>query len=132
MFLRLDLVLYILGYVFIYLFIVYITLFRFIVLYSRCRVNRGTNLSVVLYYVIFYCFHCAFGPPVWGVPNLWGASPLCCSPLRNSLTVKNNEKEHCEKCHIFAIRVSLIVQTYSRKKTSIRWFCSGLDHKLYC
>ena len=41
---------YILG----YLFIVYVKLFRLIVLYSRCRVNRGTNLSAVLYYVIFY------------------------------------------------------------------------------
>ena len=49
MFLGLDLVLYIWG----YLFIVYVTLIRFIVLYSWCRVNRGTNLSVVLYYVIF-------------------------------------------------------------------------------
>ena len=49
MFLGLDLVLYILG----YLFIVYVTLSRMIALYSRCRVNRGTNLSVVFYYVIF-------------------------------------------------------------------------------
>ena len=51
MFLGLDLILYIWG----YSFIVYVTLIRFIVLYSRCRVNRGINLSVVLYYVIF-CF----------------------------------------------------------------------------
>ena len=49
MFLGLDLVLYILG----YLFIVYVTLLRLIVLYSRCRVNWSTNLSVFLYYVIF-------------------------------------------------------------------------------
>ena len=49
MFLGLDVVLYILG----YLFIVYVTLIRLIVLYSRCRVNRSTNLSVFLYYVIF-------------------------------------------------------------------------------
>ena len=47
-FLGLDLVLYILG----YLFIVHVTLFRLIVLYSWCRVNRGTNLSIVLYYLI--------------------------------------------------------------------------------
>ena len=54
-----------------------------IVLYSRCRVNQSTNLSVFLYYIIFFvCFHCAFGLPCWGVPNLWGASPLSCSPLR--------------------------------------------------
>ena len=49
MFLGLDEILYIWG----YLFIVYVTLLRLIVLYSRCRVNRGTNLFVVLYYVIF-------------------------------------------------------------------------------
>ena len=48
MFLGLDLVLYILG----YLFIVYVTLFRLIVRYTRCRVNWGPNLSVVLYDVI--------------------------------------------------------------------------------
>ena len=48
MFLELDLVLYILG----YLCIVYVTLIRLIVLYSQCRVNWGTHLSVVLYYVI--------------------------------------------------------------------------------
>ena len=29
------------------LYIVYVTLFRMIVLYSWCRANRGTNLSVV-------------------------------------------------------------------------------------
>ena len=49
MFLGLDVVLYILG----YLFIVNVTLSRMIVLYSQCRVNWGTNLSVVLYDVIF-------------------------------------------------------------------------------
>ena len=36
MFLRLDLVLYFVG----YLYILYVTLFRLIVLYSRCRVNQ--------------------------------------------------------------------------------------------
>ena len=40
----------------IYLFIVYVTLSRMIVLYSQCRVNWGTNLSVVLYYVILFLF----------------------------------------------------------------------------
>ena len=50
MFLGLDVVLYILG----YLFIVYVTLIRLIVLYSRCRVNQSTNLSVFLYYVILF------------------------------------------------------------------------------
>ena len=43
MFLGLDMVLYIVG----YLYILYITLFRLIVLYSWCRVNRDTNISVV-------------------------------------------------------------------------------------
>ena len=42
-FLGLDLVLYIVG----YLYILYVTLFRLIVLYSRCRVNRDTNMFVV-------------------------------------------------------------------------------------
>ena len=36
-------------------YIEYVTLSRLIVLYSQCRVNRNTNLFVVLYYVIF-CF----------------------------------------------------------------------------
>ena len=49
MFLGLDLVLYILG----YFFLVNVTLSKMIVLYSQCRVNGGTNLSVVLYDVIF-------------------------------------------------------------------------------
>ena len=38
------------------LFIVYVTFIRLIVLYSRCRVNRSTNLSVFLYDVINFCF----------------------------------------------------------------------------
>ena len=72
MFLRLDPVLYIWG----HLFIVYVTLLRLIVLYSWCRVNRGTNLSVVLYDVIYFCFaSTAFGlgvgrsQPVGCVPH---------------------------------------------------------------
>ena len=36
------------------LYILYVTLFRMIVLYSWCRVNWGTNLSIVLYYVIIF------------------------------------------------------------------------------
>ena len=52
MFLELDPVLYIWG----YSFIVYVTLFRLIVLYSRCRVNWHTNLSVVLYDIVIFCF----------------------------------------------------------------------------
>ena len=51
MFLGLDLVLCILR----FLFSVYVALLRLIVLYSWCRVNRGTNLVVLLYDVIF-CF----------------------------------------------------------------------------
>ena len=64
-------VLYIWG----HLFIVYVTLLRLIVLYSRCRVNRSTNLFVVLYDVIYFVLlPLRFGLHV-GVPNLWGASP---------------------------------------------------------
>ena len=62
-------VLYILG----YLFLVYVTLFRLIVLYSRCRVNWGTNLSVVLYdVIIFLLLPLRVWASVFGVPNLWG------------------------------------------------------------
>ena len=62
MLLGLDLVLYILG----YLYILYVTLFRLIALYSRCRVNRDTNMFVVYALCNFcYCFHCVFGLPVW-------------------------------------------------------------------
>ena len=79
MFLGLDVVLYILG----YFLIVYVTLIRLIVLYSRCRVNRSINLSVVLYFVILLLLPlCTVWASECGVPNLWGASPLSCSPLR--------------------------------------------------
>ena len=73
MFLGLDLVLYIVG----YLYILYVTLFRLIVLYSRCRVNRDTNLSVVCALCNFnFCFHCAFGLlAVLDGPDLWGTFP---------------------------------------------------------
>ena len=54
-----------------------------IVLYSQCRVNWGINLSVVLYYVIILLLPLRVWASVLGVPNLWGASPLCCSPLLN-------------------------------------------------
>ena len=82
MFLGLNLVLYILR----YLFIVYITLFRLIVLYSQCRVNRGTNLSVVLYNAITFCFASTahLGLCV-GRSQLVGRSPLCFSPLHNTM-----------------------------------------------
>ena len=49
MLLGLDLVLYILG----YLYILYVALFKLIGLYSRCRVNRDTNMSIFYVYVIF-------------------------------------------------------------------------------
>ena len=72
MFLGLAPVLYIWG----YLSIVYVTLIRLIVLYSQCRVYRSTNLSVVLYNVIYYRFaSTAFGlgvgrsQPVGCVPH---------------------------------------------------------------
>ena len=54
------------------LYVVDVTLSKLIVLYSRYRVNQGTNLFVVcvLYNIFCFCFHCTFGPPVLGVPNL--------------------------------------------------------------
>ena len=81
MFLCLDFVLYIVGY---YKF--YIShILGWIVLYPRCRVNRDTNLSVVCDYVILLLLPlCAFWAPC-DVPNLWGASPLSCSPLRTMM-----------------------------------------------
>ena len=54
MFLCLDVVLHIEG----YLHILYIILFRLIVLYSWCRVNRDTNMAVVCVLCYFNsCFH---------------------------------------------------------------------------
>ena len=71
MFLRLHPVLYIWG----YLSIVYVTFIRLIVLYSRCRVNWSTNLSIVLHDVINFCFAsttfwtpCRHSQPVGCVP----------------------------------------------------------------
>ena len=71
MFLGLDLVLFILG----HLFIVYITLFGLIVLYSQCRVNRGTNLFVVLYYIIFFIASTAHLGLLCGVFPTYGVRP---------------------------------------------------------
>ena len=66
MLLGLDMVLYIEGYV----YILYVTLSRLIVLYSLCRVNRGTNMSVVyVLYNFIFCFHCMFGLSVWRSPT---------------------------------------------------------------
>ena len=71
MFLCLDMVLYILGY------------YTFYISCPRCWVNRDTNLSIVCVLCSFNsCFHCARLGSECGVPNLWGASPLSCSPLR--------------------------------------------------
>ena len=73
MFLGLDPVLYIGG----HLFIVYVTFIRLIVLYSRCRVNWSTNLFVVLYDVIYFCFAsivvwtlCRRSQPVGCIPTV--------------------------------------------------------------
>ena len=78
MFLGLDLVLYIWG----YLSIIYVTLIRLIVLYSWCRVHRSTNLSVVLYDVIYFCFAstavwapCRRSQPVGCVPTVPASTP---------------------------------------------------------
>ena len=56
MFLGLDVVLYIEE----CLYILYVTLFRLIVLYSRCRVNRDTNMSIacVLYNIFIASTAC--------------------------------------------------------------------------
>ena len=43
---------------------------RLVVLYSRCRVNRDTNMSVFYVLCSFYCFHCARLGSLCGVPNL--------------------------------------------------------------
>ena len=73
MFLRLDRVLYIWG----HLFNVYVTLLMLIVLYSRSRVNRGPNLFVVLYDVIYFRFAsiaisalCRRSQPVGCIPTV--------------------------------------------------------------
>ena len=79
MFLVLDPVLYIWG----YLFIVYVTLFRLIVLYSRCGVNRDTNMFVVcVLYNIFYVLlplqvwaPCGFSQPIGCVPTMLQSTP---------------------------------------------------------
>ena len=78
MFLGLDPVLYIWG----YLSIVYVTFIRLIVLYSWCRVNQSTNLFVVLYNVIYFCFAttavwatCRRSQPVGCVPTVAASTP---------------------------------------------------------
>ena len=78
MFLCLDMVLYIGGH-----FTFYMSHYLgWFVLYPRCRINRDTNLFVVCVLCNSNsCFHCARLGSECGVSNLWGASPLCCSPL---------------------------------------------------
>ena len=76
MFLGLDVVLYILG----FLFIVNVTLSRMIVLYSQCRVNWGTNLCVVLCYVIFPLLPLC----VWA--SVWRSPPVGCVPTMATST----------------------------------------------
>ena len=73
MFLGLDPV----SYIWEYLSIVYVTFIRLIVLYSWCRVNRSTNLSIVLHDVIYFCFVstavwalCRHSQPVGCVPTV--------------------------------------------------------------
>ena len=88
MFLGLDLILYILG----YLFIVYVILIRLIVLYSRCRVNQSTNLSVVLYYVIFLLLPLRIWASYVGRSQPVGRSPLCCSSLYNMCDLQGLQK----------------------------------------
>ena len=72
MFLCLDLVLYIEG----YLYILHVILFRLIVLYPWCRINRDTNMSVVcvLCHILIAFTVRAFGPPTVVFPTC-GAHP---------------------------------------------------------
>ena len=75
MFLGLDPVLYI----WVHLFVVYVTLLRLTVLYSRCRVNRSINLFVVLYNGMYFCFaSTACLGSLCGIPNLWGVPHYGC------------------------------------------------------
>ena len=67
----------------IHLYIVYVILSRMIVLYSRYRVNRGTNMSIVLIDITLFLFLLLLRlGSVLGFPNLWVRSPPCC-PLCN-------------------------------------------------
>ena len=83
-----------------YCSIVYVTLFRLIVLYSRCRVNRGTNRSVILYYIILLLL------PLWVWASMWRSQPVGRSPLRciHSVTMTASEAtrlywQHMVKLH---------------------------------
>ena len=66
-------------------YILYITLFRLIVRYPRCRVNRDINMSVVcvLYNILIFAFTARLGS-LCGIPNPRGTSPQSCSPLCNT------------------------------------------------
>ena len=77
MFLCLDMVLNIEG----YLYILCVTLFRLIVSYPQYKVNRDTNLSVVYVLCNIFIASTMHLCSLCGVPNLCGASPLCCSLL---------------------------------------------------
>ena len=94
MFLCLDLVLYIEG----IFYIVYVTLIRLIVLYSRCRVNRSTNLSVVLYYVILSLLpQC-----VWA--SVWRSQPVGCVPTMAASTSQQvSPSARTGSCNAFAL-----------------------------
>ena len=72
------------------LYIEYVTLSRLIILYSRCRVNRGTNLSIVLCYVIFLCHFLLLLPlRVWA--SVWRSQLVGCVPtIVKHIMGKNN------------------------------------------
>ena len=55
--------------------LVYVTLSRMIVLYSRCRVNWGTNMFVVLNYVI----NIIFDSTTFGL-SVGRSQPMGCIP----------------------------------------------------
>ena len=70
-----------------HLYLVYGTLSRLTVLYSRYRVNRGTNMFVVFKYVILllFRFHCDWNERS-AFPTGRVRSPSCC-PLHNNICV---------------------------------------------
>ena len=84
-----------------YLCILYVTLFRLIVLYSRCRVNQDTNMSVVCVLCNFVIASTVRLGSICGVPNLWDASPLSYSPLHTSCSFPCLLDFFCEDSHCY-------------------------------
>ena len=68
---------YIVGYICMF---VDVTLSRLIVMYTRYRVHRGTNLFVILYYVTFSLLTLC----VWA--SVWRSPPVGCVPTMAAST----------------------------------------------